>query len=280
MVYVLVAFNAVLLVLLYLAMRKIERLYRKYRNRSVLPFLGRTAGAVLLENIPVVPVSDVDTAFRPGIFGATRDTEVQMIGDRAVSGPDGFELWVLAVLAKRAKKMFEFGTCTGRTTYLWARNSEPDAEVTTITLRPEDIPDYQAGANDRSLDTQLAKRESGFNTFFYSQTDVEHKVRQLYGDSKCFEQSPYRGQMDLIFVDGSHAYSYVASDSRKALEMVRPGGIVLWHDYGGPDKIEGVLRCLNELSQELPLRRIKNSTLVFYRRPLDSCEAPPIIQAA
>ena len=215
MVYVLIATNVVLVVLLYLAMRKIERLYRKYRNRSVLPFLRRTADAMLLENIAAVPVSEVDGVFCPGLFGAMRETEVQMIGDRAVSGPDGFELWVLAVLAKRAKKMFEFGTCTGRTTYLWARNSEPDAEITTITLRPEDIPTYQAEASDRSLDTQLAKRESGFDTFFYSQTDVEHKVRQLYGDSKCFDQTPYRRQMDLIFVDGSHAYSYVASDSRK-----------------------------------------------------------------
>lgn len=278
--YLLIATNLLLLVLLALAVRKIERLYRKYRHRTVLPLLWRGEATMRLELIAAVPVSEVDSVFRLGIFGATRETEVHLIGDRAVSGPDAFELWVLAVLARRAKRMFEFGTCTGRTTYLWARNSGPDAEVTTITLRPEDIPAYQPGTNDRSLDTELAKRESGFDTFFYSQTDVEYKVRQVYGDSKSFDHSPYREQMDLIFVDGSHAYSYVASDSRKALEMVRPGGIVLWHDYGGADKIEGVLRCLNELSRELPLRRIKDSTLVFYRKPFHSGGVRPLAHVA
>lgn len=273
MVYVLVAANFVLLALLCLAVRKIERMYRKFRHRSVVPFLRRLP-------IPAVPVDQVDAVFRAGVFGATRDTEVHLIGDRAVSGPDAFELWVLAVLAKRAQRMFEFGTCTGRTAYLWARNSPPEAQVTTITLRPEDIAAYQAGAEDRSRDTQLAKRESGFDTFFYSRTDVAHKVRQLYGDSKSLDQTPYRRQMDLIFVDGSHAYSYVASDTRKALEMIRPGGIILWHDYGGSDRIEGVHRFLDELSHELPLRQIKNSTLVFYRQPLEDGETLPDAKAA
>ena len=32
-------------------------------------------------------------------------------------------------------------------------------------------------------------------------------------------------------MDAGHAYELVRSDSEKALEMVRPGGVILWHDY-------------------------------------------------
>ena len=68
-------------------------------------------------------------------------------------------------------------------------------------------------------------------------------------------------------MDGSHAHSYVVADSAKALELVRPGGVVLWHDYAGPKPSPGVYRALNELARQLPLVRIEHTTLVGYRRP-------------
>ncbi|MEO8562051.1 MAG: hypothetical protein ABI601_08260 [bacterium] len=70
-------------------------------------------------------------------------------------------------------------------------------------------------------------------------------------------------------LDGSHAYSYVVSDSERAIELVAPGGLVLWHDYAGPRHAPGVYRALNELSARLPLVRLEGTTLVAYRRPSD-----------
>ncbi len=67
-------------------------------------------------------------------------------------------------------------------------------------------------------------------------------------------------------MDGSHAYSYVVSDSAKALRMVRPSGIVLWHDYSHRNR--GVYRALNELARTLPLVHLGGTSLVAYRRPL------------
>ena len=98
-------------------------------------------------------------------------------------------------------------------------------------------------------------------------TAVEPKVQQLFGDSKAFDETPYVSACDLIFVDGSHAYSYVLSDSRKALRMVKPGGVILWHDYVGPEE-EGVFRGLNELARELPLVHVEVTTFIAYRKPL------------
>ena len=114
---------------------------------------------------------------------------------------------------------------------------------------------------------KFALRESSHTDFLYSGSPVAQKVQQLFGDSKTFDVSPWEGRCDLVFVDGSHAYSYVVSDSAKALELVAPGGLVLWHDYAGPRHAAGVYRALNELAQRLPLVRLEGTTLVAYRRP-------------
>lgn len=152
---------------------------------------------------------------------------------------------------------------------LWARNSPPDARITTLTLPRMGREDYRAAPGDDAEAGERAVGESAYTHFLYSGTDVEGKVTQLFGDSKAFDETPYVDACDLVFVDGSHAYSYVVSDSRKALRMVRPGGVVLWHDYAGPGHAGDVYRALNELSERLPLVHLTGTTLVGYRRPLD-----------
>ena len=214
----------------------------------------------------------VDPVLRPGAFGPTRETEVAFIGRGPYvvdGGTSDAEAWILAVLAKRARRMFEFGTCTGKTAYLWARNSPEDARVVTVTLAPDHLSDYKQEAADDPLDVQFALKESSHTEFLYSDSPVASKVEQLFADSKALDVSPWAGSCDLVFVDGSHAYSYVASDSEKALQLVAPGGLVLWHDYAGPRHAAGVYRALNELAQRLPLVRLEGTTLVAYRRPAE-----------
>jgi predicted O-methyltransferase YrrM len=215
----------------------------------------------------------VDPVLRPGPFGPTRDTEVAFIGRGPYvvdGGTSDAEAWLLAVLARGARTMFEFGTCTGKTAYLWARNSPPNARVITVTLAPDHLSDYRKEATDDPVDVEFALKESSHTEFLYSGSDVAAKVEQLFADSKALDVSPWAGRCDLVFVDGSHAYSYVVSDSAKALELVAPGGLVLWHDYAGPRHAPGVYRALNELAQRLPLVRLEGTTLVAYRRPADS----------
>jgi predicted O-methyltransferase YrrM len=220
--------------------------------------------------IPPARLPDLDPAFAQTELGPTLDTEVAFIGGSSVvaipGGTSDTEAWILSVLAKRARMMFEFGTCTGRTAYLWARNSPPDARIVTLTLGSDDVAAYRRDGSDTSSATRIALAESKFDSFYYSDTPVAAKVRQLFGDSKAFDESPWAGQCDLVFVDGSHARSYVVSDSRKALRLVKPGGLVLWHDYRGY-KLRGVFDTLNELARELPLVHIRGTTLVAYRCP-------------
>ena len=220
--------------------------------------------------IPTVPLADLDPVFRTNELGPTLDTEVSFVGRGPLVVPGGTsdaEAWVLSTLAKKSRRIFEFGTCSGKTTYLVARNSPPDASVTTITLAPDQTGDYKREEGDNRRNVKAALRESKLTHFLYNGTPVEPKVNQLFGDSKTFDETPFLNSCDLIFVDGSHAYSYVLSDSKKALRMVKPGGVILWHDYVGPEE-EGVFRGMNELAKDLPLVHVDGTTFIAYRKPL------------
>lgn len=239
-------------------------------TREWLVLRGRQRQRGLLRRwpIPMIGVEALDPRFQPDELGATPAAEVNYLGRGTIRVPGGTsdtEAWVLAVLAKDNRTLFEFGTCTGKTTYLWARNQPPDGTVTTLTLDPERIAEYRSAPGDDRTAEVYAKEESRFTRFRYSGTEVEGRVVQLYGDSKQFDETSYRGKCDVIFVDGSHAYSYVVSDSEKALRMVRPGGLVLWHDYS--PECSGVFRALNELVVRLPLVLVRGTTLVAYRSP-------------
>ncbi len=242
----------------------IERLKREKLRASV-----KMTGAFL--PLPTVTLAEIDPVFTPGPFGPTLATEVAFIGHGPVAVPGGTsdaEAWILSVLAKQARCFFEFGTCTGRTSYLWSRNAPPDAKVVTLTLAPTQRESYVAAPGDDTRDMRFALNESNFTEFIYSGTPEAARITQLFGDSKAFDETPYVGWADLVFVDGAHAESYVLSDSAKALRIVKPGGLVLWHDYIGPHHAPGVFNGLNALLKTLPIRHLRGTTFAAYRRPL------------
>jgi predicted O-methyltransferase YrrM len=219
--------------------------------------------------IPAVRLADFDDLFKSDENGIARNAEVAFIGqsEGGIGLTSDAEAWILSVLAKRSLFMFEFGTASGRTTYLWARNSAPDAKVTTLTLHPDQHDLYKSDEHDNKNGSTSALHESKFTSFAYSGTPVENKISQLYGDSKQFDESPYSGRCDLIFIDGSHAYSYAKSDTQKALRMLKSHGVILWHDYR-KDLLhtKGVYDFLNELHRNTPLVRLPGTSLVAFRR--------------
>ena len=218
--------------------------------------------------IPTASPDAVAPALVLGPLGPAPDSEIVALPNYYVPGGIGdVEAWVLCNLAKTARLVFEFGTATGKTTYLLARNAPPEARIVSLTLPPDAASLYCDAEGDDPHARRAALSESA-SGFIYLGTPVAAKITQLFGDSKAFDATPYAELCDLVFVDASHARSYVQSDSRKALAMVRPGGHVLWHDYTGPSGARGVYDVLNALARDLPLQHIKGTTLVAYRKPL------------
>jgi len=264
---VLLVLNALLLLLLIEAARRILN-YRSRLRKTELRYESRLKEieGTFDSVIPLVRLDEFHEVFAQTGLGFNPETEVSFIGCRVTAGTSCFESWVLSVLAKQATFLFEFGTCTGKTTYLWAKNSPADAKIVTLTLGKDQHADYLAAGEDNLLATRTALDESAFDRFMYSGTPVEHKITQLFGDSKRFDETPYLKQCDLIFIDGSHAYSYVKNDTEKALRMLREGGLLLWHDYRYRNvETVGVRRYLDELSETLPLIRLYETCFVAYR---------------
>lgn len=168
---------------------------------------------------------------------------------------EGVFLCALAASMK-CGKFFEIGTCGGLTAYNIAQN----IPGTVYTL------DLPAGESKTVLSHEQAEQNfmgTPDHARFWVGKPEEKKIVSLRGDSARFDFTPYEKQIDFVFVDGSHAYDYVVSDSKKALSLLRPGGVIVWHDYA--PCWPGSVRALNELSRKIPLFHLKRTSLVIHR---------------
>jgi hypothetical protein len=55
-----------------------------------------------------------------------------------------------------------------------------------------------------------------------------------------------------VLIDGGHEEDMVASDTAKACKLVRPGGIIMWHDFCEEEEVKnncsspvGVVNAIN-----------------------------------
>jgi predicted O-methyltransferase YrrM len=174
-----------------------------------------------------------------------------------------FELLAIASLVKQyqPKQLFEIGTFDGRTTLNMLLNTDMDAQVYTLDL-PVDHISNTAYALAKHEVIFADKKESGIRFKHHTRA---HHITQLYGDSATFDYTPYMGKMDMVFIDGSHAYDYVQSDTVNAFSLLKKeGGILIWHDLGVWD---GVTQYLNEQYQNNPVFKnmvhLKNTSIAI-----------------
>ena len=247
--------NIVTLIILYLVTRRVLKL-RRQKNRSF--------------NLRQYPISKVDLSsvapcFSINDYGITANSVVSFIGgEGVVASLTDRETWVLAGLSKAAKKIFEFGTCSGKTTHVMALNASRDAEIFTLTIHPEEVDKLLFDDKDDKRHEGVAKLEAKYVKFYYEGHPTEKKITQIFSDSKKFDESGLIGKIDLIFIDGAHTRSYVENDTNKAFKMLSPQGVIVWHDYK-PDAPD-VFKYLNELSKTIELIHIKDTDLVLHRQ--------------
>lgn len=68
---------------------------------------------------------------------------------------------------------------------------------------------------------------------------------------------------DVAFIDGDHSYKVVTHDSWLAQRIVRPGGIIIWHDCGN-DATPDVQRALEEYHRRgWPIKKVDQTWLAF-----------------
>ncbi|NJN39868.1 MAG: class I SAM-dependent methyltransferase [Gammaproteobacteria bacterium] len=178
------------------------------------------------------------------------------------------ELGILCALAADAEdgtNLFEIGTFDGRTTLNLALNSPAHCAIYTLDLPPDLATRFPLAEGERHM---VDKPRPGARYERHRETHpaAVGRIHQLLGDSAAFDFSPYKDSCSLVFVDGSHDYDYLMSDTRAAMEMAKRGGVVVWHDYG----VWGdVTRGLDELEgrESYGIRNVSGTSLVFWRKP-------------
>jgi len=137
------------------------------------------------------------------------------------------------------KKIFEFGTANGSTTAVLARYFE---QVYSIDFYKE-LSQFVAPSQ---LNEVPALENVGIHARAYP------NVHQLYGDTLAKDTRlvlmTLTRMFDMVFIDAGHNYFACLSDSLLALALVRPGGLIVWHDYKDQDVGKDVIRVVDVIS--------------------------------
>lgn len=167
-----------------------------------------------------------------------------------------FEAVALAVLTRKSggRRIFEFGTYRGISTNQLILNASEGAEIFTLDLPVENLRTQFKLDTPGEFEVVEDARKGDLIP-----ANLRPRVTFLSQDSAAFDPAPYEGTMDLVFVDGAHTLEYVTNDSEKGWRMLRPGGIIAWHDcrFNSP----GVARFLRA-STYRP-KRIAGGTVAF-----------------
>jgi len=178
-----------------------------------------------------------------------------------------YEAWILSCLAKSSKNIFEFGTCSGKTTALFALNSSSESKVYSVTLNPADLSNLSLG-NTQDVKAALdnAIKESIYDQFIFTNMSIKNKINLIFEDSTRLNVDKFENLMDLIFIDGGHNYSCVKNDSEKSFRMIKNEGYIFWHDYNVSKRsCKDVVKYIHEISKIKKIFHIKNTSLCYYK---------------
>lgn len=139
--------------------------------------------------------------------------------------------------------------------------ARPDLLVTTIDIQRESSP---FGC--------LEGEEAVFKSAGYW-GDPRHT--QIHGDSKEVAKTWSYGPVDMVFVDGGHQYHEAAGDILGWLPHIKPGGLMVVHDF---EKTAKVWRGVNEAVNELLVGRYEQAarvdTTIAFRLPRPATQQP------
>lgn len=119
----------------------------------------------------------------------------------------------------KAERVVEIGINYGLTAAMLLKNVSTIIHYTGIDVPP---------GTDLSLSVQ--KNEVPRTAGEYVRDDP--RVRLLVREGGSLAVTPDElGPVDVVFIDGDHSTEGVVNDTLLAWEVVRPGGLVIWHDY-------------------------------------------------
>jgi predicted O-methyltransferase YrrM len=125
------------------------------------------------------------------------------------------------VRERQPRTVVEIGTATGGTLFLWCAMAHPEATVVSI-----DLPGGIHGGGYPYWKTWVYRR-------FATGRQRVHLLRGDSHDPRMRDRLKAMlpdGGIDFLFIDGDHTYEGVKSDYEMYAPLVRPGGLIAFHD--------------------------------------------------
>jgi predicted O-methyltransferase YrrM len=147
---------------------------------------------------------------------------------------------LLDTLAQDApRRILEIGTAEGGTLFLFTRIATPDATIVSVDL------------DGNGYGVSYPARHQRLYRAFARDSQTLHLVR---GDSHdpgtvARIRRLLISSVDFLFIDGDHSYHGVRRDYELYSPLVKPGGIIAFHDIvpAAPDRVGEVPRFWAEL---------------------------------
>lgn len=131
----------------------------------------------------------------------------------------------LAPFRAAAPDGLEIGCFEGRSTLWFLEHiaTHPDSRVTVVDTFTGGADQIEHGVDCSDLFGRFCRRIRGY----------EQRVRVLRGESRfALPRLVLDGdRFDWVYVDGSHEAPDVLRDSVHALDLLRPGGVIIWDDW-------------------------------------------------
>ena len=152
----------------------------------------------------------------------------------------------------KPQTLIEIGTARGGTLFLLASVSAPNAEVISI-----DLPAGLYGGGYPRWKGRLYR-------WFMGEGQCLHLIRANSHDSRTFDKSQRLlsgRKVDLLFIDGDHTYEGAKQDYLLYRTLVRPGGLIVFHDILDNTKTSSitVAPLWREISQSFQTEEIVQS---------------------
>jgi predicted O-methyltransferase YrrM len=148
----------------------------------------------------------------------------------------------------------EVGTAGGGTMLLWLRVAHPEATIVTI-----DLPGGEFGGGSSPLRVPLFRRLG-------LQGQTIHLIRGDSHDPATLElvrRHLGKNAADFLFIDADHTEAGVRADYKMYSPLVRPGGMIAFHDIAIKNPTYGVKKLWEELSAVKSSRAILGSPVAY-----------------
>ena len=168
---------------------------------------------------------------------------------RPAQTPEEIEQLYETVLELNPRRVLEIGTARGGTLYLWTQAAAEDATIVSV-----DLPAGQFGGG------YATQRIPFYESFSHPGQELiliradSHSSGTRDRVSEVFS----RQQIDFLFIDADHTYAGVKADFALYSPLVRPGGLIAFHDIlPNPDDLDiQVAPFWDQLKERYPVKEL------------------------